>query len=101
MYNKQALAVRRCQATRRDGLPCQQYAVWGSPQQLCYRHGGRVPSGVPHGPQVCRCSTYAWPHRAGSGWCVWPLAPIIRDLTPAGTRGCWGRWRRRRPPRPR
>ena len=105
-YNRAAIKLRRCTATKADGSPCQAWAVWGDPQQRCASHVGRQrrrPTGKARPKQKtrympCRCPAYAWPHRPGGGLCRWPLPPEFVSTTPAGThsrsrlRPPWG-WR--------
>jgi len=38
-YSEKAKALRRCKALRKDGKPCQAYAVWG--EDFCMAHSGR------------------------------------------------------------
>lgn len=93
-YSRMAKAVRRCRGTRKDGEPCQAYAVWDDPRGLCAAHGrhhtGPLPKRyAPHKKSSyppCRCRAYQWPHRPGGGLCEWPDVPEYRLLTPLGTK---------------
>ena len=38
-YSEKAKALRRCKALRKDGKPCQAWAVWG--ENYCVAHFGR------------------------------------------------------------
>jgi hypothetical protein len=92
-YSEKAKEMRRCKATRKDGQPCQAWALWGG--TFCAGHtykkrGGRTPekyryTGIPTKAPPCRCVAYNWPHRPGSGLCRWPDPPIYRSTIPAGT----------------
>jgi hypothetical protein len=104
MYSAKARSLRRCLAVRRDGQPCKAWAMWGVPGQRCISHAGvrpgRVASERTHAVP-CRCAAYAWPHRAGGGWCHWPDPAIVHVAIPpgthrysAGTRRARSRWRR-------
>ena len=96
-YNAEARALRRCLGVAQSGRPCQNWACWDDPQQLCASHArhhrGPLPSaGEPFAPKKrtnyipCTCPGYAWPHRPGSGcFCRWPQAPEERCPTPAHT----------------
>jgi hypothetical protein len=104
-YNEAAIARRHCRGTRRDGKPCQAYAMWDSEAQLCMAHGGHhhtgplSPGSAPR-PRThanytpCRCGAFAWPHRPGAFPCNWPLPNAYRWPTPAGQHR-QPRWRRR------
>src|SRR5262245_30668820 len=89
---------RRCLATRKDGLPCAAWAVWGSPEQLCAAHlhptrrkqremtsAIRKEQARRHSP-VCDCGAYDWPHREYSSPCRGPDGPLYVHPTPAGHR---------------
>jgi hypothetical protein len=104
MYSNRAREMRRCLAVRRDGKPCQAWALWGVPGQHCRVHTAvrpvRVGSERTHAIP-CRCPAYRWPHRPGSGWCRWPEPPVVRISTPPGSHRYSGgarrtraRWRR-------
>lgn len=92
-YSEKARELRRCQGTRKDGEPCQAWAIWGHPDGLCAAHAGRrgrsgmLPSYlVQHARyEPCTCPAYNWPHRPGGGVCRWPDPPEYRLTTPAGT----------------
>ena len=105
MYSAKAREMRRCLGNRQDGQPCQGWAMWGVPGQLCRCHnparprrrGSERTHAIP-----CHCAAYRWPHRPGSGWCHWPDPPIVHVSTPpgshrysAGTRRSWSRYQRR------
>jgi hypothetical protein len=104
MYSPAARAYRRCLATKRDGTPCGNYALWDFPTQVCLSHSPRQH----HGPQqrrepwdplaarpepehkrrtpmTCTCAAYKFPHRKGSGWCAWPEQPLVSLSTPPST----------------
>jgi hypothetical protein len=96
VYRPEAIARRRCLGTRKDGQPCQAWAVWDDPRQLCMAHAGRHHRGPHPQPWVfrmyptryppCTCPAYNWPHRPGSGVCEWPnLDPRWQCTTTAGT----------------
>jgi hypothetical protein len=93
-YSVMAKALRRCRATRKDGEPCQAYAVWDDPRGLCASHGRRHTGPMPRrraqtrktSYPPCECPAYQWPHRPGGGLCRWPDVPEYRLLTPAGTK---------------
>jgi hypothetical protein len=85
MYSAEALARRKCRATRQDGQPCRAYALWDDGEQRCMSHAGRHHSGpMPvydywwqrparrSRTPSCRCRAYPWPHRPGGGDCSWP-----------------------------
>ncbi|HEX6817062.1 MAG TPA: hypothetical protein VF120_01700 [Ktedonobacterales bacterium] len=79
--------LRRCTATRHDGQPCQGWAVWTDPRQLCGAHGGRVPHPHVKGRGFvppCHCDAYPFPHRPAAGLCCWPMPPEYKSLQPAG-----------------
>ncbi len=95
MYGSEALARRRCTATRKDGESCRAWALWDDAEQRCAVHAGRghrgpqVPGFAPRRPArypPCRCAAYAWPHRPSSGFCRWPDEPALSSGVPAGTR---------------
>ncbi len=76
-YSEKAKALRQCKALRKDGKPCQAYAVWG--EDFCMAHSGRHHRGpMPHPYErrfkkrprrspTCHCPAYNWPHRPGGG----------------------------------
>lgn len=88
MYSEKARELRRCRATRKDGARCQGWAVWQDEQGRCAGHGGRI-----EGPHIrertrctpCTCVAYPWPHRPGSGLCLWPDPPAYRLNIREGT----------------
>jgi hypothetical protein len=104
-YTDLVRVLRQCQGTRKDGAPCQGWAMWQHPDglHLCGQHAGRGH----RGPQVrwrvsfaeqlatcgsqrgdvvpCRCVAYQWPHRPGGGLCRWPDPPQWMCTLPAGT----------------
>ena len=41
MYRPEAKKVRKCTAIRKDGHPCQGWAMWGDPFQRCMTYAGR------------------------------------------------------------
>ena len=117
-YNEQAIARRRCTGTRRDGQPCQGWAMWDPPAgagQVCGVHAGRHHRGmqrvwneeigrfIPHyllpekrtKPHLCHCAAYAWPHRPGGGLCRWPEPPMWISTIPSGTRHFLSLYRQR------
>ena len=71
---------RKCNRIKKDGQPCQAYAVWGG--DLCVFHGGKPLPGE-YGENrrpMCECGTdgsgggYKFPHRIGGGkYCVYSL----------------------------
>lgn len=99
-YSAAAIERRRCTGTRKDGQPCQAWAVWDDERQLCAQHAGRGARGKrgpnserrPYRPDQrtkytpCTCIAYAWPHRPGAGLCRWPDPPLYRLTTRPGTR---------------
>ena len=101
-YLPPAYAFRRCTAIKADGTRCCAWACWDDPLQRCVCHAGRHRRGKYGGPRKstrtryrpCKCAAYAWPHRPGSGLCRWPLEPLERLETLAGTH----RWPRIRNP---
>lgn len=104
MYSAEAVALRRCLGTRKDGEPCRGWALWDGPRQFCMAHAGRHHTGPLPSPwqrepecptmyEPCRCAAYNWPHRPGGGLCCWPEEPVYRLTTPAGTHE-WPRLRR-------
>jgi hypothetical protein len=105
MYSAKARALRRCLGFRKDGQPCQGWALLGVPGQRCANHADARPGRVypvRGRPVPCQCGAYRWPHRPGSGWCRWPDPPIVRVAIPpgshrysAGTRRAWSRYQRR------
>jgi hypothetical protein len=99
MYNQEALERRRCTATKKNGEPCQAFALWRTAVQRCAAHTyrKRYPTGHPWRTYrtrytPCHCVAYQWPHRPGGGLCRWPDLPHRRLLTPAGTHE-WPRFR--------
>ena len=99
-----AIERRKCAAIRKDGRPCEAWALWDDPRQLCVAHSGRHHRGPmflkfrPYRYQKaryvpCTCAAYAWPHRPSGGLCRWPDPPIFRCLTPCGTHS-WPRLRK-------
>src|SRR5689334_19235451 len=89
-YSERAKEVRRCKATRRDGQPCQAYAIWGT--EFCaghtYETRRKLERGYreyPTNAPACTCFAYAWPHRPGGGLCNWPDAPKYHSTISAGT----------------
>ena len=99
MYGTRAREMRSCLGTRKDGQPCQAWALWRVPGQRCIRHTDvrprRVGSERAH-TIPCRCPAYLWPHRPGSGCCRWPEPPLVRDSTPPGSHRYSGGFRRAR-----
>ena len=101
-YSERAKELRRCKGVRKDGQPCQAYALWGG--ELCAGHtykkrGGRTPeqyryTGIPTKAPPCHCIAYAWPHRPGSGLCRWPDEPHYRSTIPAGTHSYLRRYKK-------
>lgn len=94
MYSEAARARRRCTGRRKDGEPCQAWAVWDDPRQLCMAHAGRhhrgrMMRGLTRSHHArnpsCLCAAYQWPHRPGGGLCRWPDPPERMRTTPAGT----------------
>lgn len=117
MYTPEAAGMRSCTAIRADGLPCRAWAVWRRDEQRCAAHSSyprrtragcrnswpyMPPPKTPAHYKPCHCVAYAWPHRPGSGICRWPLEPLQRLTTRAGThsglrsrlRGPWKAWER-------
>lgn len=99
--------LRRCKATKQDGLPCQAWAVWGAKEQMCSSHlyptrrkndeiteETRNTKPRRRGP-TCNCRAYDWPHRPGNGLCRWPDDPIKTCPTPGGSRSPGARIRRK------
>ncbi|CCF85579.1 hypothetical protein [Nitrolancea hollandica] len=92
-YSERAIERRRCTGTTKAGDPCQAWAVWDDPRQLCVQHAGRGQRGPRSGVrkserthyQPCTCIAYAWPHRPASGLCCWPDPPRYRSLIPPST----------------
>jgi hypothetical protein len=84
-YGPDAVARRRCVATRRDGKPCRAWALWDDPGQRCLVHAGRGHRGpTPRwsfAPFVraayvpCNCPAYGFPHKPAGGRCAWPYKP--------------------------
>src|SRR5215207_11736654 len=112
-YSPYAEELRRCRATKRDGTPCQAWAVWGEPDGLCVTHsprhktgpgsgdgstrGLRVPKRKRTAYPPCTCLAYEWPHRPGGGICEWPnLNPRWRCTIPQGTRSDFAKYMRSR-----
>ena len=100
-YSDAARARRRCTGTRKDGKPCQAWAMWNDPEQRCMAHAGRHHTGpmqAKHPPgrrfapsrraqaPPCTCAAYPWPHRPGGGLCRWPDTPQETSPAPAGER---------------
>jgi hypothetical protein len=98
-YSAKAVARRRCLGTTKAGNPCQAWAVWDDPRQLCVNHAGRhhrgkmrnklKPSQRARYP-LCTCEAYSFPHRPGGGLCRWPDTPEFKLTTPAGTKSTDG-----------
>jgi hypothetical protein len=101
-YSEKAKAARRCTATRKDGQPCQAWALWGGERCAAHtyktrgvasdthRYGGmrtRAPS--------CTCAAYAWPHRPGGGLCRWPDPPHYHSTIRAGTHSYFRTYKRK------
>jgi hypothetical protein len=87
-YTEHARQLRRCTATRKDGQPCANYAVWDDPAGRCGSHNGRVAGSHPCGRTAyppCTCLAYSFPHRPGSSLCCWPDAPRYRWNVRPGT----------------
>jgi hypothetical protein len=89
-YSEKAKELRRCKAIRRDGQPCQAWALWGSDKCAAHTYKQRrvLPPGYHDWPTrnpPCNCAAYAWPHRPGSGLCNWPDPPTRRSTIAAGT----------------
>src|SRR5829696_6850661 len=90
-YSKAAIERRKCLGTKKNGEPCQAWAVWDDLRQLCVVHAGRHHTGRQKGSRSkparyvpCTCVAYAWPHRPGGGLCRWPNPPEYRLTTPRG-----------------
>ena len=104
MYSAATVMQRRCVGARKDGQPCNAWALWDDPRQLCLVHAGRSHMG-PLGSlrarhqraryEPCLCDAYAWPHRPGGGLCRWPEEPEYVLTTTPGTHR-WPRLRKRR-----
>ncbi len=97
-YSANAIALRRCTGTTKQGQPCRAWAVWDDPRQLCAIHAGRGHRGPrPNTPAWqapgygrtrnpnCTCAAYQWPHRPGGGLCRWPDPPEMICTTPSST----------------
>lgn len=90
MYSKNAMEMRRCTATRKDGEPCNNFALWTASDQRCKWHTSDEWAGkteVSATVVTCHCKAYAWPHRPGGGGCRWPDEPSAISAIAAGTRG--------------
>jgi len=99
MYGREAVARRRCRATKADCSPCRAWALWDDPGQRCVSHAGRHhvgPMSRQYGPDTraryvpCQCAAYAWPHRPGGGRCRWPdpaLDSVSRKTKPTHAGG--------------
>ena len=76
-YGDKALLLRRCKATRRDGMPCKAYAKWGD--SVCSVHRtSRKKMTNPHPLRKCDCAAYPFPHRPAGGFCRWPEKPLLK-----------------------
>ena len=92
-YSEEARRRRKCTGTTAAGKPCNAWALWDDPRQLCVNHAGRHRRGKYGGPRKstqthrkpCTCPAYAWPHRPGGGLCRWPAPPLYRCSIPAST----------------
>ena len=97
-YGEAAKRVRLCTGLRKDGGPCQAYAMWRDPLQRCVTHAGRHHTGTMRSTLTgtfarrqrarywpCSCAAYGWPHRPGGGLCRWPELPQYQCRLPAGT----------------
>ena len=98
-YSERAKELRRCKATRKDGQPCQAYAIWGT--EHCAGHTYKTRRTLARGYRewptnapACTCRAYAWPHRPGGGLCNWPDAPTYRSTIEAGTHSYLRRYKR-------
>ena len=91
-YSDKAKQMRQCTALRKDGKPCQAWALWGGTVCAAHAYTTRGPgNGRPwevlrSKAPPCTCKAYAWPHRPGAGLCQWPDPPRQQCTTPAGTR---------------
>jgi hypothetical protein len=99
-YSAKAKELRRCKATRRDGQPCQAWAIWGTqrcagPTYKRRRKSNGVYREWTTNAPACSCVAYAWPHRPGSGLCNWPDPPKWRSTIPAGTHSFYRTFKRR------
>ena len=105
MYSQRAKELRRCEGKRKDGQPCNAWALWDDPRQLCVSHAGWHHKGLrdPNRSwrswsrtryKPCNCIAYNWPHRPGGGVCNWPDPPQYKLTTPAGTHQFPSHWRR-------
>lgn len=83
-YSEQAIELRRCTGTNKDGTPCQAWALWPAPDQCCRKHTTWAYATGSSKAPVCRCMAYQWPHRPGGGLCRWPEDPKQVSKTPAG-----------------
>jgi hypothetical protein len=83
-------ARRKCLEKRKDGQPCQTWAVWDDPEQRCAVHSRatrrkqaemnadiRIEQNKRHAP-VCKCAAYRFPHRLGNGLCRFPDEPLAQ-----------------------
>jgi len=93
-YSQQALELRRCRVTRRDGQRCGNFGAWGDPHGRCRAHGGFRPAFAE--AHLCRCAAYRFPHRPGGGLCGWPSLPRGRCVTAQGQRSTKGKKRKNR-----
>jgi hypothetical protein len=100
-YSEKARELRRCKATRKDGQPCQAWAIWGTDRCAghTYKKRGKASQADRYGMKTkappCTCIAYAWPHRPGSGLCQWPDPPRWKSTTPAGTHSFLRTYKRR------
>ena len=100
-YSDKAKQMRRCTALRKDGKPCQAWALWGG--TVCASHtyktrgpgNGRPWEAMRSKAPPCTCGAYAWPHRRGGGLCRWPDPPAYVYTVPAGTHSAWAPHRMR------
>ncbi|MCY2994603.1 MAG: hypothetical protein NTY19_43080 [Planctomycetota bacterium] len=96
-YSEEARKRRKCTGTTAAGRPCNAWALWGDPRQLCVNHAGRHRRGKYGGPRKstkthrtpCSCAAYAWPHRPGGGLCRWPLPPLDDALSGDAAARTW------------
>lgn len=94
-YSEKAKSLRKCTGTTKAGRPCEAWATWDDPRQLCVAHAGRHhrgPMPQQYAPTKsasyapCTCPAYQWPHRPGSGLCQWPDSPTRRCIVPQGSK---------------